>query len=136
MRLQMCQLPGRPVGLTLAAPWNLLRSFKDHLRLAQASRVFKLAQGESSEQLGLRTPALDREFLEGQNFYLCTPPECHSREQLLIETGNTWLKVLTESSYGRVEITWALTSKICLCLSVLLFSSCVTLDTTGCLSHL
>ena len=69
--------------------------------------------------------------IKGARFLSLHPLECHAREQLLIEIGDTVLKVPTESSYGRVESTWALTSKkICLCLSI------VTLDTTGCLRYL
>ena len=137
VHLRICQLLGRPVVLTLVAHWNHLRSFKDCLRLTQASKVWKLVLSESVAQLWLWTPALDCAFLEGARFLSLYPLECHARKQLLIEIGDTVLKVPTGSSYGRVESTWALTPKKSVFASQFcLFRGCVTLDTTGCLRHL
>ena len=89
VHLQICQLLGRPVVLTLAAHWNHLRSSKDCLRLTQASKVWKLILSGSVVQLWLWTPALDCAFLEGQDFYLCTP-------QSAMPENNCWLKLGTQ----------------------------------------
>lgn len=53
--------------------------------MVQASRVLRLAQDISNEQLALRTAALDCEFPRAGYSFL-HPPEQHATEQLLTET--------------------------------------------------
>lgn len=55
----------------------------------RTSRVWKLVLSESVEQLWLWTPALDCEFLEGQDFYLWTPWSA-------MPENNCWLKLGTQ----------------------------------------
>lgn len=109
----MCQLLVDQLFPSWLAHWSHLGSFKEHLRcVAQASRDLKLAQGDSNEHLGWKKSLLWTLSSWGQDFHLCTSLEHHATEHsLLIETRDTKMKVLTVSSYGRMENTWALTSK-------------------------
>lgn len=110
--------------------WNHLRGFKEHLRYGAGIQSLKATRGESNGQLGLRAPIQNCEFLGGRIFIFA--PSWGAMPHNIVD----WNQGHDEGSTCREQL-WQSGKfvgfdfkNICFCLSILIFSSCVAMNTT------